>query len=264
MIKLELCKKCKKRKFELQRGIICGLTNEKPSFENNCPDFENDETVIEFKRSDLNPNNQRAKIALSMIGIVLGLEIISLVSSGFQYDLLQTVSNGGDVSYEAAEANDLREQIIGIIYIIAYIISGITFIMWFRRAYYNLHQKVNNLSYTDGWAAGSWFVPIVNLFRPYQIMKELYVESKRYIIGNDDSLQLDLNTNFVGIWWALWILAGVLGQIVYRLSLNAVTLSELTTVTILSMISGVIGIALGIVTLKVIRDYSKVEGLLGV
>ena len=80
-----------------------------------------------------------------------------------QYDLLQTVANGGFISDEAVEANDTRESFLGIIYLIAYIISGITFIMWFRRAYFNLHQKVSWLNHSEGWAAGCWFVPIVNL-----------------------------------------------------------------------------------------------------
>lgn len=262
MDKLDFCKKCKKRKFDLNRGIICGLTNEKPTFENSCPDFENDETVQEFKSLDLKPNNERAKILLSMIWIVLGLEILSLVSSGLQYNLLHAVSNGRELTSEAAKANDLREQIISIIYLIAYIISGITFIMWFRRAYYNLHLKVKNLSSTEGWAAGCWFVPFVNLYRPYQIMKELYEETKKYIVGKDESSQVDLTTKFLGIWWTLWIINGILGQIIFRLSMHADTLPKIMTTTTLNIISGVIGVGLGIVTLRVIKDYSNVEGQL--
>lgn len=262
MDKLDLCKKCKKRKFDLAQGIICGLTNGKPTFENSCPDFENDETVKEFKGFDIKPNNERAKILLSMIWIVLGLEILSLVSSGLQYNLLQTVSNGGELTSEAAKANDLREQIIAIIYLIAYIISGITFIMWFRRAYYNLHQKVKNLSSTEGWAAGCWFVPFVNLYRPYQIMKELYEETKKYLVSKDESSQVDLTTKFLGVWWTLWIINGILGQIIFRLSMHADTLPKLMTTTTLNIIGGVIGVGLGIVTLRVIKDYSNVEGLL--
>ncbi len=89
----------------------------------------------------LRPNEQRAKNAIVLIWIILALEIASLISGYFQYDLLNTVANGGEISTETANANDSREQIVGIIYMIAYIISGIMFIQWFRRAYYNLHQK---------------------------------------------------------------------------------------------------------------------------
>ncbi|TRX16514.1 DUF4328 domain-containing protein [Flavobacterium franklandianum] len=102
------------------------------------------------------------------------MNCISLVSSHFQYDLLKMTENGGEISAESVTSNDNREQAIGIIQIVVFILSAITFIQWFRLAYFNLHLRVNRLSYSDGWAAGCWFMPIVNLFRPYQIMKKLF------------------------------------------------------------------------------------------
>ena len=65
---------------------------------------------------DLKPNEQRAKNAITLIWIVLALEIASLISGYFQYDLLQTAANGGVISTETATANDTREQLIGIIF----------------------------------------------------------------------------------------------------------------------------------------------------
>ena len=144
---------------------------------------------------NLKPNGQRAKNAITLIWIVLALEIISLISGYFQYDLLQTVANGGEISTETATANETREQMIGIIYLIAYIISAITFIQWFRRAYFNLHLKVNHLSHTEGWAAGSWFVPIISLYRPYQIMKEIYQETKELLIEKGIDFKQSFSTS---------------------------------------------------------------------
>lgn len=106
------------------------------------------------KVESLRLNGQRAKNAITLIWIMLALEIVSLISGYFQYGLLQTVAIGGEISTETADANDSREQIIGIVYMIAYAISAAMFIQWFRRAYYNLHQKVNHLSHTEGWVAG--------------------------------------------------------------------------------------------------------------
>jgi hypothetical protein len=262
MNRIELCKKCKKRKFDLKQGLVCSLTSEKPNFVDSCPEYYRDETIKEYKGVELKPNNQRAKTLLSLIWVVLILEIISLVSSGFQYNLLQAIYNGEEITYEAITANDIREQAVAILYLIAYIISGITFIMWFRRAYFNLHQKVKQLSFGEVWAAGCWFIPFVNLYRPFQIMKELYEETKKYIKENNSSVQISLTTKYLGLWWALWIINGVIGQILFRLSKNADTVSELITTTSLDIISGIIGVGLGFVTLKVIKDYSTIEGLL--
>ncbi|MDI5896118.1 DUF4328 domain-containing protein [Flavobacterium algoritolerans] len=211
---------------------------------------------------NLKPNSQRAKIAIMLLWTVLTVEIISLLSDYLQYDLLETVANGGQITTEAATDNDLRQKIIGLIYLTVYVISGITFIRWFRRAYYNLHIKAESLSFTEGWAAGCWFVPIISLYRPNQIMKELYQETQSLLSKKDENYAQNLTTHFIGWWWALWIISSFLGQFIFRYSMKAETLEELTTTTIASIFASIIGIPLAIITVKVIKDYSEVEHLL--
>ncbi len=210
----------------------------------------------------LKPNEQRARNAILLILIVLALGIANLISSYMQYDMLQFVANGGSVPDEALEANDTRESVLGIIYFIAYVVSAITFIMWFRRAYYNLHQKVRGLACSEGWAAGSWFVPFLCLYRPYQIMKEMYVETKKFFIEKGFSEKVDYSTSYLGLWWALWIISAIIGQFLTRFALKADTVDSLITTTVGYMISGVLEIPLALITVKVIKDYSKVEPLL--
>jgi hypothetical protein len=212
--------------------------------------------------ANLKPNEQRAKNAILLIWIVLALEAVNFISSFFQYHLLQTIANGGYVSDAVAAANDTREGIAGILYTVAFIISAVTFILWFRRAYYNLHQKVSYLADSDGWAAGSWFVPIMNLYRPYQIMKELYLETKELFIKKEMAVNQNFTTRLVGWWWTLWIINNIIGNIVFRYSLKAESIGELTTSTVVGMISNVVGIVLALITVKVIKDYAQVEPLL--
>ncbi len=218
--------------------------------------------LILKQMEDLKPNEQRAKNAISLIWIVLALEIVSLISGYLQYDLLQTAANGGVISMETADANDSRERIIAIIYLIAFIISAITFIQWFRRAYFNLHIKVNGLLQPEGWAAGSWFVPVISLYRPYQIMKELYEETAEFLTKKGFSFNSNLSTRFLGWWWALWITNNVIGQFVFRYSMRAESIDELTVSTVAGMIGDIVGIPLALITIKVIKNYSSVEPFL--
>lgn len=41
--KIVFCKRCEKKGFNAQLGVVCSLTNEKPAFETTCPDFILDE-----------------------------------------------------------------------------------------------------------------------------------------------------------------------------------------------------------------------------
>ncbi|GGG19647.1 hypothetical protein GCM10011344_20430 [Dokdonia pacifica] len=40
--KLQYCKVCVHKKMDFQQGLLCGLTNEKPSFDMFCKDYERD------------------------------------------------------------------------------------------------------------------------------------------------------------------------------------------------------------------------------
>ena len=211
---------------------------------------------------ELKPNEQRTQNAIILIWIALAMNCISLVSSYFQYDLLQTAANGGEITTEYATSNDNREQAIGIIQIIVFVVSAITFIQWFRRAYYNLHLRVNHLTHSEGWAAGCWFVPIVNLFRPYQIMKELFQETQLFLKRNDAHTSEHLSMPSLSLWWTFWIIDRFFGQFVFKYTMKAETIDELTTSTITQIISNGIGIVLAIITINIITEYSKLEPIM--
>lgn len=76
----------------------------------------------------LKPSDQRAKNAILLIRLALGIEVISLLSSGLQYMLLKDLEKGVEFSQTTLAANDSREQVIGILYLIIFIISAVTFI----------------------------------------------------------------------------------------------------------------------------------------
>lgn len=211
---------------------------------------------------ELRANEDRAKYAIVLIWVVLGMEAIALWSNYLQFNLLQKVASGVQISVAEATLNDTRVQLIAILGLVVYIISIVTFIQWFRRAYFNLHTQVNNLTYKEGWAAGSWFVPILCLFRPYQIMVELYERTSQLLTSNGIKAVRSLETQFLGLWWGLWILNGLLGNYTLRTSIRNETVDDFLKGTFMEMIGNVLTIVLAIITVKVIKDYSRNESLL--
>ena len=209
----------------------------------------------------LKPNEQRSKTAILLIWIVLFIEIVSSVFDYFQLNLLQSVLEGQFISDQIVDSNDNRQQIISILFLIVYIISAITFIQWFRRAYFNLHILVKKLTHTEGWAAGAWFVPIISLFRPYQIMIEMSEKTEELISNNDlNKGNEELANNSIGIWWALWIINNIIGQVSFRFPSD--TVEQLMISTSIDMYSILIKIPLAYITVKVIKDYCAMERLL--
>lgn len=201
---------------------------------------------------NLRPNADRAQQTIIFLWIIVGMNILSVLSSYMQYNMLTS----GDFSAEAADMNDLRESVLGILHLIIIIITAVVFIRWFRRAYYNLHLVVpNKMEHSEGWAAGAWFVPFLNLVRPYTIMKEIWLETQRNGANKARVEPADL----VGWWWAFFILRGVMDNIASRVTLSAEDISGFETASILHIVSAAISIPAALLAIQVVKKVSEFE-----
>jgi hypothetical protein len=206
----------------------------------------------------LRTNTDRTKNAIIFICIVTALNMIYLIFNIVDLDLYKRIANEGIYTMQEIENSDFRNLTFAVVYGIVYIFSAIVFIMWFRRAYYNLKHLGVKTSYGEGWAAGAWFVPILNLFRPYQIMRELYEISDMYIRSKDENHKAN-RLIFVGWWWALWVLIGVYDRVVNKVIERIDCAEDYIFGTNMEVVSNILMIPLAICTIKVIKDYRRME-----
>lgn len=210
----------------------------------------------------LRPNDKREKNIITVIWIFVSVHILYLILNIFLYDLVLDVKNLKTTSQERLDLLAGMETIMVFPVFIVIILFYVYFIMWFRRSYYNLHQIIPYLRYKDGWAAGAWFVPILNLYRPYRIMKELVNESEEFIQKRDEYYTVNLN-KYLGItWWMLWISSNTISRSVNRINEIHDTVSGLLAVYAIEVISTLLLIAFAFVTVKIIREYSSMDKLI--
>ena len=48
--KIKICATCQNRKMDIKRGVVCSLTDEKPEFEVQCPEYNSDTAAIECQK----------------------------------------------------------------------------------------------------------------------------------------------------------------------------------------------------------------------
>ena len=107
-------------------------------------------------------------------------------------------------------SNDQR-TLISVIIVAAMVVTGIGFMAWMRRLLLNLKPLGGWSRWTPGWAIGGWFVPILNLIRPKQVMDDIWRGS-----DPDDpdagvqpkSAKVDPLLRW---WWAFWLAGGIGG-----------------------------------------------------
>ena len=105
------------------------------------------------------------------------------------------------------------------------------------------------MEFTPGWSVGYYFIPILNLYKPFRAMKEIWQVSHNPVSWKSDETVPILNG-----WWALWILSGILGQLSFRLSMSANTIGSLRTSTGVSILSAIVDISLFLVALSVVSQ----------
>ncbi len=155
------------------------------------------------------------------------------------------------------------------------IIAFVAFLMWFSRACYNLHQKVNDFRYSELYAVGSWFIPIANLWKPYMVMKNLFVETNKLLKKNNVPEQANFSKKLFTGWWLSFIMMNILIVLIAICLLIAIVhqyalrypypkaYEQLLLLQYCFILVAIICFILwAIFTAKIIQNYSEVEPLL--
>jgi len=94
------------------------------------------------------------------------------------------------------------------------------FFTWFATAYRNLRACEVTPRYRRYWAIWGFFVPFINLIRPYRMLTEIWRSAP---LDSDEH-----SRSPVGIWWLTWLVASLMpaaGQITLVLRIVAAVLA---------------------------------------
>lgn len=198
----------------------------------------------------------RANWTVGLLAVWVVLTTISLVSSVWQLQLLNRMEAEEEVTQEEISANDLRESAIGLAQLPLYFATVVVYLMWLFRVRKNLEPLgAHGAQYAPGWSIGAWFVPILNLFRPYQIVQEICKGSgpRQNASSGDMGWQFEPNSSAVGWWWFAWIVSLILNRISTRLSMRADEVDELIGATQVNIAAAAGSIVAALLCIAVVR-----------
>jgi hypothetical protein len=72
-----------------------------------------------------------------------------------------------------------------------------------------LHKAGIVKEYTDGWAVAFWFIPFLNLLRPYQMMREMFYNTADFLKKNGVATAQLPDPIIARTWWIWFILCTV-------------------------------------------------------
>lgn len=158
---------------------------------------------------------KHASVAIWAYVAVSVLYIISdLVTVGFLAHIKSGAAND-DLAEQAALVDGFAGA-AGLLHVAIYIWSAVVIGRWMFFAMRNLRALGVQTSISPGWAVGWFFVPIANLWKPYQAMAQIWRGSH----GENDANAGPVY-QIVGWWWAAWLVSGFALTTATRMSLRA-------------------------------------------
>jgi hypothetical protein len=208
------------------------------------------------------PPKERATFAVAMLGASVMMDFVSIAAQFLQYLNLDSIRQ----RQSPEEDLDIFEILVGLSGLgqsLVYIVTSIAFCMWFYRAYKNLKVwRIPGLKYSAGWAVGYFFIPILNLFRPYQVAQEIWKASDpRVSIEAGPQWRDNSGSSVIGGWWTFWLFSNIFARIDFRLRMSNADQKALVLVGILSDLLSIIAAAYAILMIFKIqaRQSQKLE-----
>lgn len=190
--------------------------------------------------------------------VLIGLEALLAIADGFATQHSANVVReytDGNGTMDDLHAADSVALMVNVPTILVSIASGVTFIVWL----YVSRRNAERVSYavehrhSRGWVIGSWFVPIVNLWYPLQVVQDVWRAFDP--AQRDRPLQARDNKGFILVWWLVFTLMSIFNQVVGRLVLNEDTpMDTVATWTWAATVVTTAAAALAIVLVRRLTD----------
>ena len=202
-------------------------------------------------------NSLRAKWAVILLSVAVIVGAIAVASDLAELSLLSRASQGESISMGEANANDGRQQLIGVLQLTLIILTAIIFLLWTHRANENLSALgAKDLRFTPGWAVGNFFIPILNFFRPAQVMAEIWKASDP---RDESGVEWKTATSLpiISWWWIAYIGSGIIASWAGRIDFSTATLQQIMTSSRLVALSDLASVVAGILAILIVRDINE-------
>jgi hypothetical protein len=196
--------------------------------------------------------------ANAVVGLLIANVAWSLVSIGAvlgELDILERARDGRFVSEAEALASDDRVRTAGTIGLVLNIVTIVAWLVWQHRGQRNLSRLgVRQLQFTPAWAVGWWFVPIANLWKPYQSVRELWRASRA---GVDDALRAGERTwPVIGWWWGVWLASNITLRLSVSMDRQA-TLDDYIGSDHVDLVQEALSITAAILAIAIVRSITR-------
>lgn len=197
-------------------------------------------------------NKYLTKVCLTLLALLLGIEIflfVSLVNS-------KIFINGAyfELGYKFLEWFEIYGEKVDAFYRLALFSFVIIYLTWVYKAHFNLSLLgAKNLRYSHASAIWWWFVPIANLWKPYSVLKEIMINSQKFVYGSIQNSKFGI---LLILWWILHLPSSFLDKIGNKMG-DPSTLSGYQLLLNMALLQSALVILISVINFYLIYNVDK-------
>jgi len=160
-------------------------------------------------------HNSIAKLATATQVLLVASGVVSIAVIGVESFGIASINAflGGDNTAEDwFDVYDESSLGVSALSVLLFISTGVLWLLWQYRVAQQFSSQTRR---SPGWHVGSWFIPFINLWFPYQNLSDLW----RAVGRTRPSWQI--------LWWLLWLSNGLLAQVWVSVDTSAEDLETL-------------------------------------
>lgn len=150
---------------------------------------------------------------------------------------------------------NISEVVIGLAALVelaTFLVAGFLSLKWVYRVQMNAHTLAGGLASTPPWAVGWFFVPIMNLYKPYEALKQAWQVARSPQGWSQVTLPSVINW-----WWGLWLTSNIALNVYGRLDLGSQALDLSKLADTIGLVAEGLTLAAGLLFIQVVRQLSE-------
>ena len=186
-----------------------------------------------------------AKLAMATQVLLIACGVMSVATIGietFGISAATAFLTGDNSAIGMLDVYDQSTFVVSILSSLSLIATGVLWVIWQYRV---AKQVTGRTRRSAGWHAGSWFVPIIAFWFPYQNISDLWRAVGR------------TRPSWQSIWWLLWVVSNVLIGQSTRISVAAEDLEQFRVAMSMSIAGEVLLLAAAPLAWLIIRGITQ-------
>lgn len=164
------------------------------------------------------------------IALVIDMAVTALVAIShiWTVDVLNNIQAGNfTIKQSTVNVIEFWESFSKVM-ILTVIGVGLTIVVWLDACYKYARVTLKATGFSqEKWISLGWLIPFMNLFKPYQVLGEIYKVGASDNVEGEEWKKASISANIL-LWWIFWILAHIIFVIIWKLVFYGAFRDEMT------------------------------------